>query len=106
MSATAVGWSGVRSHLRVPVLRAGYSLVASSIATSALGAIYWFVAAHRFDTTSVGIGSSLVAVTSLLGGIANLGLKNGLLRFVPEAGRHTGRLIRRSYVLSIVTAFA
>ena len=106
MTAIAVGWSEIRSHMRVPVLRAGYSLVASSITTSALGAIYWFIAAHRFDTKSVGIGSSLVAVTSLLGGIANLGLKNGLLRFVPEAGRDTGQLILRSYALSVLTAFA
>ena len=102
----AITVAGLRSHLRVPVLRAGYSLVASSVATSALGAIYWFVAARRFDTESVGIGSALVAATSLLGGMANLGLKNGLLRFVPTAGRGTARLITRSYAISVLAAVA
>ncbi len=104
ISATAFAPRGLRTHLRVPVLRSGYALVASSLATSALGAVYWFVAAHRYDTRSVGIGSSLVAATTLLAGIANLGLKNGLLRFVPQAGGTTGRLIRNSYALTAVCA--
>ena len=104
MAAPATAPSRVRAHLRIPVLRAGYALVASSMATSALGVVYWFVAARRYDTESVGIGSALVAATTLLAGLANLGLKNGLLRFVPQAGRDTGRLIRRSYALSAVCA--
>ena len=104
MAAPVVVSSGIRAHLRVPVLRAGYALVASSVASSALGAVYWFIAARRYDTESVGIGSALVAVTTLLAGIANLGLKNGLMRFVPQAGRETGRLIKRSYGLSAACA--
>ena len=53
----AIALSRVRSHLRAPVLRAGYALVASAVSTSALGAVYWFVAARRYDSASVGVGS-------------------------------------------------
>ena len=92
--------SRLRSQLRVPVLRAGYALVLSSLATSALGGLFWFVAARRLSTESVGVGSALVAATTLLAGIANLGLKNGLLRFIPTAGSTTRRLIVRSYAVA------
>ncbi len=92
--------SRLRSQLRVPVLRAGYALVLSSLATSALGGLFWFVAARRLSTASVGVGSALVAATTLLAGIANLGLKNGLLRFIPTAGSTTRRLIVRSYAVA------
>ena len=106
MSASAPTASGIRAQLQVPVLRAGYALVVSTLATSGLGAAYWFVAARRYDTDAVGVGSALVAVTTLLAGIANLGLKNGLLRFIPIAGAKTGQLMRRSYGLSAICALA
>ena len=104
MSITWFAPTRIRAHLRAPVVRAGYALIASSVATSALGAVYWFVAARRFDAEAVGIGSALVAATTLLAGVANLGLKNGLIRFVPTAGEDTGRLVARSYLLSAVCA--
>ena len=106
MSASAPTASGIRAQLQVPVLRAGYALVVSTLATSGLGAAYWFVAARRYDTDAVGVGSALVAVTTLLAGIANLGLKNGLLRFIPTAGAKTGQLMRRSYGLTAICALA
>ena len=96
--------SRFRSQLRVPVLRAGYALVLSSLATSALGGLFWFIAARRLSTESVGVGSSLVAATTLLAGIANLGLKNGLLRFVPTAGPNTRILIIRSYAVAATSS--
>ena len=102
MTITAA--SRLRSQLRVPVLRAGYALVLSSLSTSALGGLFWFVAARRLSTESVGVGSSLVAATTLLAGIANLGLKNGLLRFIPTAGSSTRHLITRSYAVAATCA--
>ncbi len=90
----------LRNHLRAPVVRSGYALIISSLATSGLGALYWFVAARRYDTEAVGIGSALVAATTLVAGIANLGFKNGLLRFMPTAGRNSRSLMWRSYALA------
>ena len=90
----------LRNHLRAPVVRSGYALIISSLATSGLGALYWFVAARRYDTEAVGIGSALVAATTLVAGIANLGFKNGLLRFMPTAGRNSPSLMWRSYALA------
>ncbi len=90
----------LRNHLRTPVVRSGYALIISSLVTSALGAVYWFVAARRYDPAAVGIGSSLVAATTLLAGMANLGFKNGLLRFMPTAGHGSHTLMWRSYALA------
>ena len=90
----------LRNHLRAPVVRSGYALIISSVVTSGLGAVYWFVAARRYDPAAVGIGSSLVAATTLLAGMANLGFKNGLLRFMPTAGHGSHTLMWRSYALA------
>ena len=94
----------LRNHLREPVIRSGYALIASSFVSSALGAAYWLVAARKYDAPSVGIGSSLVAAMTLLTGVANLGFKNGLLRFVPTAGRDTRSLVLRAYALTSASA--
>ena len=104
MTVTSFAPVRIRNHLRAPVVRSGYALIISSLVTSALGGFYWFVAARRYDTAAVGIGSSLVAATTLLAGVANLGFKNGLLRFVPTAGRGTFALVGRAYALGAACA--
>ena len=43
MASPTMAGSSLRAHLRVPVLRAGYALVASSVATSGLGALLFGV---------------------------------------------------------------
>ena len=98
----------VTEHLRSPLYRNGYALVVATGATSVLGFLYWLIAARQYDTGDVGRNSALIAAMTFLANLAHLNLTNGLNRFVPTAGRKTGRLIGLSYIvagaLSVVAA--
>ncbi len=85
--------SRLGDHVRHPLLRNGYALVLNSGATAVLGMGYWVLAARRYTVEEVGVGSALVAALTLLSTIAQLNLSNVLARFLPAAGRHSGRMI-------------
>ena len=77
-----------------------FYLMLNSAVTSLLGFVFWNIAARFFTPGQVGIGSALVAVSGLVGVLANLGLGTGLIRFVPEVKEKAGRLINSSFILS------
>jgi hypothetical protein len=91
-------------HLRAPLYRNGYALVLSSIGTSGLGVIYWILAAHYYTTEAVGLNSAVLSAVMLLANLAQLNLVNALNRFIPGAGRATGRLIGSAYLISLMVA--
>jgi len=80
LRALASGW-------RDPQNRDGMALVLSSAISSAVGLLYWVVAARMFDPTTVGINTTVVSTLGLLGIIAQLNLGSAMLRFVPVVGR-------------------
>jgi O-antigen/teichoic acid export membrane protein len=87
-----------------PVHRDGLALVLSSGLTSAVGLLYWIVAARLFDPATVGINSVALSTMQLLGGVAHLNLTQALLRFGPVAGRRTRRLVLTCYAVAIVVS--
>ena len=80
--------------------RSGYALVASTAASTGIGVLYWAVAAHLYSRQLVGQASALVSALVLLSSFAQLNLSNTLPRFLPSAGRRSGRLIGLGYALS------
>ena len=50
----------LRNHLQSPLLRNGYALVFNSVATSALGMLYWMLAANFYSAEVVGINAALI----------------------------------------------
>ena len=80
-----------------PVHRDGLALVASSGLTSAVGLLYWVVAARLFEPATVGVNSVALSTMQLLGGVAHLNLTQALLRFGPVAGRALRRLVLVCY---------
>src|SRR5919107_810054 len=87
-----------------PVARDGLALVLSSGLTSAVGLLYWVVAARLFAPATVGVNSVALSTMQLLGGIAHLNLTQALLRFGPVAGRQTRRLMLACYTVASVVA--
>jgi O-antigen/teichoic acid export membrane protein len=87
-----------------PVDRDGLALVLSSGLTSAVGLLYWVVAARLFDPATVGINSVALSTMMLLGGVSHLNLTQALLRFGPVAGRHTRRLVLSGYGVAATVA--
>jgi O-antigen/teichoic acid export membrane protein len=96
------GWA--LAVLRNPLYRSSYALVANTVGTTAVGVVYWAVAAHLYNRQALGRSSALVAALILVSSFAQLNLANTLPRFVPRAGRSAGKFIGYSYGVSSFAA--
>src|SRR4051812_45395175 len=94
----------LRAHARMPLHRDAYALVANSGFTAITGLLYWIVAAKTFSAHAVGLNSALISSMMFLAGVAGLNLPNIVVRFLPEAGRNTARLVAASYVITAAIA--
>lgn len=101
-------WSRTGAALRglaaLPLIQSGLSLVMSSVVASALGFLFWLLAARQYDSADLGVGSAVITAMILLADVSHLGLRTGLVRFVPTAGPDTRALIARSYGMSMAVA--
>jgi len=86
--------------------RNGYFLIANSAATGALGLVYWLLVARLYPTADVGRASALYAAMNLIAALTALNLNGLLIRFIPQAGRLTGRFIVRAYAVSAAASVA
>ncbi len=93
------------THLREPLFWNGYALIFSSTATSALGLLYWGVAARQYNASVVGINTAAMSAMQLISLLSQLGMVNVANRFVPTAGKATSRLVLAGYGLALAMAF-
>ncbi|WP_142060939.1 lipopolysaccharide biosynthesis protein [Pseudonocardia kunmingensis] len=77
----------------------GLALALCSLLGSLAGFLSWLVAARIMTTTEVGNAQLVVSAFILIGGAAQLNIGIGLMRWLPGAGRHTGRLAWRALLL-------
>lgn len=87
-----------------PLLRNGLALSLSAVLSSAIGFAFWLLAAHHYSPTTVGEDAVAISALQLVGGVAQLNLANGMIRFLPSAGAHRRRFVLTSY--AVATAFA
>jgi O-antigen/teichoic acid export membrane protein len=92
------------SHVRVPLYRNAYALMLSTAATSALGMLYWVLAARYYPADIVGLNAAAVSMMTFLAGAAQGPSMNAMLRYIPVAGRDTKRLVAIAYFFSVVIA--
>ncbi|OIJ64148.1 polysaccharide biosynthesis C-terminal domain-containing protein [Streptomyces mangrovisoli] len=89
------------------LFRNAYALMLNTGISAVLGLGYWLVAARYYSDSAVGEGSAAIAAMKLLAGLTAVTLTGALARFIPISGRHTGRLIFRTYAgSSVVVAVA
>ncbi|PAZ16108.1 hypothetical protein CLM62_10590 [Streptomyces sp. SA15] len=102
-------------RLRLPGMGAGgsqlfrnaYALMLNTGISAVLGLGFWLAAARYYSESAVGQGSAAIAAMKLLAGLTALTLTGALARFIPIAGRATGRLILRTYAgSSVIVALA
>ncbi|MEU1318040.1 lipopolysaccharide biosynthesis protein [Streptomyces tibetensis] len=75
--------------------------------SAVLGLGFWLVAARYYTEEAVGQGSAAIAAMRLLASITATTMIGAVVRFVPRAGRETGRLVWGTYVASsLVVALA
>ncbi|WP_434588254.1 lipopolysaccharide biosynthesis protein [Streptomyces sp. A5-4] len=90
-----------------PLFRNAYALMLNTGISALLGLSFWLIAARYYSESAVGQGSAAIAAMKLLAGLAALTLTGALARFIPVAGRRTGRLVLQTYAgSSLVVAVA
>jgi O-antigen/teichoic acid export membrane protein len=90
--------------VRTPVYRNAYSLMLSNGLSSALGLVYWTIAAKAYPTEVMGASSAALSMMLFLSGAAQLNLRPALLRLLPESGVRAAWLVRRTYALVIIVS--
>lgn len=97
-------WSSndLLNHMRTPLFRNAYALILSSGASSALGVLYWIFAARYYSTEAVGLNSAAISAMIFLSGLAQLNLRTAMVRFIPQAGDATRRLVIRAYLANAI----
>ncbi|MEV0689568.1 oligosaccharide flippase family protein [Streptomyces sp. NPDC050388] len=84
-----------------------YFLMLSTGVSAVLGLGFWLVAARYYSEEAVGEGSAAIAAMRLLASITATTMIGAVVRFVPRAGRETGRLVWSVYgASSLVVALA
>ncbi|MFI8939827.1 lipopolysaccharide biosynthesis protein [Streptomyces syringium] len=80
-----------------PLFRNAFALMLNTGISAVLGVGYWLIAARYYTPNAVGQGSAAIAAMKLLAGLTAITLTGALARFIPVAGRSTGRLVLRTY---------
>ncbi|WP_030234232.1 lipopolysaccharide biosynthesis protein [Streptomyces sp. NRRL S-455] len=94
-------------HTHDSLFKNAYFLMLSTGVSAVLGLGFWLVAARYYSEEAVGQGSAAIAAMRLLASITATTMIGAVVRFVPRAGRETGRLVWGTYaVSSLVVALA
>ncbi|WP_455358954.1 lipopolysaccharide biosynthesis protein [Streptomyces sp. SYSU K21746] len=89
------------------MFRNAYALMLSTGVSAALGLGFWLVAARYYSKEAVGVGSAAIAAQRLLASLTATTMIGAVVRYVPRAGRATGPLVLRTYLVSsVVVALA
>src|SRR5918992_3756908 len=94
--------AGLRDELSNPLFRNAYALMANGGLTGVLGLGYWLLAARLYPPDVVGRNSAVLQAILFVSGLTAINYM--LIRFVPQSGRRTGRLVVGSYAIGAITA--
>lgn len=88
------------------MVRDGLSLTVGAGLTSIVGVLAWIVAARLLPRHEVGQASAFVSGMLLVAGLGDLGLSLAIVRWVPRAGVHRARLVKRCYCVVLAGSAA
>ena len=93
--------ANVLAHVRTPLYRNAYAWMFSTGLSAALGIVYWLAAARLYPVEVVGVNAALVNGMMFLASVSLLDLMSAMVRFIPNAGRNTRRLVLVAYGTSL-----
>jgi O-antigen/teichoic acid export membrane protein len=94
----------LRGELANPLFRNAYALMVNGGLTGVFGLGYWLLAARLYPPDIVGRNSAELQAIMFVSGLTAINYM--LIRFVPQAGRRTGRLVLGSYAVGSLTGAA
>lgn len=96
--------AALRRHLREPLFRNAYALMLSTVATGAVGLLFWALAARRYDAEVLGRNAALISAMVMVSSFAQLDFAAMLLRFLPRWRAEAGRAVWACYGVATLAA--
>ena len=84
------------------VLRNSFFLMVSTLLMAGLGFVFWVLVARLYSPAEVGLGTSLIAASTLIGYVSQLGLNNTLVRFRALGAAHSGQVTQYCLLVGLV----
>ncbi len=94
----------VRAARADSLYRNSFMLMANTVVQTALGSVFWVVAARRFGESDVGLLTATLSVVVLISTASCLGFPNALIRYLPRNPGRTGEIALTSTTLAVVCA--
>ncbi len=89
----------------LPVVSSGLSLASSTVVTAGLGFFFWILASRIYiDDDKFGVGATAITTMMMLADLACVGMRTGLVRFVPALGSLRQRIVGRAYLIAFAVA--
>lgn len=86
--------------------RASVMLIASNFVTSAIGLVYWLVAARQLDQAQLGLDAAVVNTVILASNLGSLDLVHAIPRYLPAAGHRARAFVTASYGVALACSLA
>jgi O-antigen/teichoic acid export membrane protein len=80
----------IQAHLKEPLYKNSYLLIAMQVLSTLFGFVFWALAARMLPAEDVGLASGTISVTMLLSGLAQFGLGYGLVRYLSKSDHASG----------------
>lgn len=101
----ASGEDGAHRHKRNFLLRNVAALVSTSVVTSALGFVFWTVAARMFAVSDVGESTTAVSAMSLIAPFTVLGFGTALISKLPTMRSGRAQLVSTAVMVCALASF-
>ena len=92
-------------QLKDPLIKNGIHLISATFLTSALGFLFWYIAAKSYPPTQVGLASAAISSLNLLVLFSLLGFNISLIRFLPSSSRRE-TIMNSCFTLSFIMSVA
>jgi len=86
--------------------RSGYALVASTLASGAIGVVYWVLAARLTTPHDLGADAATLTAVMLVASVAGLNLSSALVYLLPQGGLSPRHLVATVYRATAGLSFA
>lgn len=81
-------WKELRQQLQDPFYKNSFYILVTSIISSLIGFIFWFLAAKYYDANTVGLCTAMVSSVNLIALVAFLGFDQSIIRFFPDKNKN------------------
>lgn len=83
--------------------RNSFYMIASTAVLAGFGFIFWIIVARLFKPEFVGIATTLISVSILIGGFSLLGLNISIIRYLPKSDNKSG-IINSAYTIAMLAS--